>query len=866
MYGYSDASDSSDEMDQRMSNGGFTNSEVFDLACQGVKPWDDDAHAVLAVLNGDTDYVYGDQGGAAGGGMCADDRRCCACSRELPKSSYSNNQFKKSGAERRCKGCVEGGRKAGDGQPPPPAAEPLPDLEGGVGGAGGAGGAAGRVGGRRNGGDILPSECDYCGGGPVTVRCSGCKLAVYCSTDCQKGDWEEVHNDEECQEWRKAGRRVGGSDDGYSENSADTYHDDYHDYSGSEASGMSGQSLDDIDTVLALHLEGKGFLHRGLIGMTAEEGDEWADGGAKFMSSLNTHIITCMGGEDAMHKDPESVTDAVAGCFAAGATRTKKACVAAFWSLDLVKRRHVGLQRALLLNVMFTDEQIEGATVPMPASLQEGHTILRERADWLVLLTEVLESHVNKGDAATGKVAMAHYAEGLADSRAHLFGWGQWKIDSRTIKFINRKGEPEIQCPMIVGHCRMIVPKVTVWDPRVHEMLARAHRGMAKVYLALKDYDAALIECQEVKELVAWPRHRSQGRPITDDQKAHGALAEDAQFLAATVLKERFGLISDKLQSHVKWAFTSGMDGGRWQELAMEIRAAEDAAIERSITETFRPYREVPRRLVVLPASSSSASSSSSGSILGTAADLPSSESREEEGWWSYSALDWGTDASNALGSRALQAAKESPDMLGGAWLSRLDEVTGEPHSFPDVQKLHLIVSDVEPACKLFGTTHIESDNADENRSKAKVSSSPYEDDNNRGLDGWYGSSPSGREHHVKTKGFAWKAVFGTFETVIDQSEESEESEGKCEGSIDCSAASLSASSSSPSVFPALEALVIEHNHDDFACYDLSMVPTNVRHLELILSTMDCTPLHKLGGGSDLAEIQRFFICHVRDG
>ena len=50
MYGYSDdsdASDSSDEMDQRMSNGGFTNSEVFDLACQGVKPWDDDAHAVL---------------------------------------------------------------------------------------------------------------------------------------------------------------------------------------------------------------------------------------------------------------------------------------------------------------------------------------------------------------------------------------------------------------------------------------------------------------------------------------------------------------------------------------------------------------------------------------------------------------------------------------------------------------------------------------------------------------------------------------------------------------------------------------------------------------------------------------------------
>ena len=200
--------------------------------------------------------------------------------------------------------------------------------------------------------------------------------------------------------------------------------------------------------------------------------------------------------------------------------------------------------------------------------------------------------------------------------------------------------------------------------------------------------------------------------------------------------------------------------------------------------------------------------------------------------------------------------------MLGGAWLSRLDEVTGQPHSFPDVRKLHMVVSNVEPACKLFGTTHIETiDNADENRGKAKKRS-PYEDDNNRGLDGWYGSSPSSREWKIKTKGVAWKAVFGTFETVICQ-----ESECKCEGSTDSSAApSPPSSSASPSVFPALESLVIEHNHDDFACYDLSVVPTNVRHLELILSTMDCTPLHKLGGGSDLAEIQRFFICHARDG
>jgi hypothetical protein len=32
---------------------GFTRAEEEDLLCQGVKPWDDDAHAVLAALNGD---------------------------------------------------------------------------------------------------------------------------------------------------------------------------------------------------------------------------------------------------------------------------------------------------------------------------------------------------------------------------------------------------------------------------------------------------------------------------------------------------------------------------------------------------------------------------------------------------------------------------------------------------------------------------------------------------------------------------------------------------------------------------------------------------------------------------------------------
>lgn len=32
---------------------GFSHSDMMELAAQGVKPWDDDAHAVLAALNGD---------------------------------------------------------------------------------------------------------------------------------------------------------------------------------------------------------------------------------------------------------------------------------------------------------------------------------------------------------------------------------------------------------------------------------------------------------------------------------------------------------------------------------------------------------------------------------------------------------------------------------------------------------------------------------------------------------------------------------------------------------------------------------------------------------------------------------------------
>ncbi|THU81387.1 hypothetical protein K435DRAFT_972366 [Dendrothele bispora CBS 962.96] len=41
------------QMEQRYLNGGFTDDEVMELLCQGVKPWDDDADMVLAALSGD---------------------------------------------------------------------------------------------------------------------------------------------------------------------------------------------------------------------------------------------------------------------------------------------------------------------------------------------------------------------------------------------------------------------------------------------------------------------------------------------------------------------------------------------------------------------------------------------------------------------------------------------------------------------------------------------------------------------------------------------------------------------------------------------------------------------------------------------
>ena len=43
----------SDEEEYGMGYGGFSSDQVNELLSQGVKPWDDDAHDVMAVLSGD---------------------------------------------------------------------------------------------------------------------------------------------------------------------------------------------------------------------------------------------------------------------------------------------------------------------------------------------------------------------------------------------------------------------------------------------------------------------------------------------------------------------------------------------------------------------------------------------------------------------------------------------------------------------------------------------------------------------------------------------------------------------------------------------------------------------------------------------
>jgi len=37
---------------------GFSSSDVDELLCQGIKPWDDCAPMALAALNGDDDFFY----------------------------------------------------------------------------------------------------------------------------------------------------------------------------------------------------------------------------------------------------------------------------------------------------------------------------------------------------------------------------------------------------------------------------------------------------------------------------------------------------------------------------------------------------------------------------------------------------------------------------------------------------------------------------------------------------------------------------------------------------------------------------------------------------------------------------------------
>ncbi|KAI5060616.1 hypothetical protein GOP47_0025036 [Adiantum capillus-veneris] len=58
--GIFDDDDKDDEMGQRMRNGGFTDDDIYELSLQGIKPWDPEAGAALAVLKGwDMDDGFG---------------------------------------------------------------------------------------------------------------------------------------------------------------------------------------------------------------------------------------------------------------------------------------------------------------------------------------------------------------------------------------------------------------------------------------------------------------------------------------------------------------------------------------------------------------------------------------------------------------------------------------------------------------------------------------------------------------------------------------------------------------------------------------------------------------------------------------
>ena len=50
--------DADREEDERSSYCGYTESEHDELLCYGIKPWDDDADSVLALIHGGDDEYY----------------------------------------------------------------------------------------------------------------------------------------------------------------------------------------------------------------------------------------------------------------------------------------------------------------------------------------------------------------------------------------------------------------------------------------------------------------------------------------------------------------------------------------------------------------------------------------------------------------------------------------------------------------------------------------------------------------------------------------------------------------------------------------------------------------------------------------
>jgi len=52
--------------------------------------------------------------------------------------------------------------------------------------------------------DVVYKEmCKTCGQ-PCTKKCSGCRIARYCSSECQEMDWKQEHK-AQCKEWRAVG-------------------------------------------------------------------------------------------------------------------------------------------------------------------------------------------------------------------------------------------------------------------------------------------------------------------------------------------------------------------------------------------------------------------------------------------------------------------------------------------------------------------------------------------------------------------------------------------------------------------------------------------------------------------------------------